>query len=178
MSRITLQDVRLSLGGKPILENITWSLQPGQHWGILGANGSGKSTFMKLLRGDLQPDQRDGGTRLYHFGGEPHPDTAGIRQRFGLVSSEIQERYTHHSWNPPALEVVLSGFFRLLPAVSTGQRSAAPAGQNTAATAGSGKARATQISHPVPGAGSQDPPGSGPGAAGRNTGRAHAGRSQ
>lgn len=111
MSRISLHNVRLSMDGKTILNDFTWSLDPGQHWGVLGANGSGKSTFLKLLRGDLWPDQVDGGTRLYQFGDAPHPDPAGIRQRFGMVSAEIQDRYTRQGWNPPALEVVLAGFF-------------------------------------------------------------------
>ncbi len=111
MSRISLNSLNLSLNGKAILKDITWSLETGQHWGLLGANGSGKSTFLKLLRGDLWPDQKNGGSRLYQYEDTSHPDPAGIRQRFGLVSAELQERYTHNSWNPPALEVVLSGFF-------------------------------------------------------------------
>ena len=111
MPRIALNALRLSLNGKSILKDFNWDLTPGQHWGLLGANGSGKSTFLKLLRGDLWPDQNNGGSRLYNYGGTAHPDPAGIRQRFGLVSAEVQERYTHNNWNPPALDVVLSGFF-------------------------------------------------------------------
>ena len=45
-----------SLGGKPIVRNLELLLGPGQRLGLLGPNGSGKTTVLKLLAGILKPD--------------------------------------------------------------------------------------------------------------------------
>jgi ABC transport system ATP-binding/permease protein len=45
-----------SLGGKPIIRNLDLLLGPGQRLGLLGPNGSGKTTVLKLLAGTLKPD--------------------------------------------------------------------------------------------------------------------------
>jgi ABC transport system ATP-binding/permease protein len=45
-----------SLGGKPIVRNLELLLGPGQRVGLLGPNGSGKTTVLKLLAGSLKPD--------------------------------------------------------------------------------------------------------------------------
>jgi ATP-binding cassette subfamily F protein uup len=46
-----------SLGGKPIIRNLDVLLGPGQRIGLLGPNGSGKTTVLKLLAGMLEPDK-------------------------------------------------------------------------------------------------------------------------
>jgi ATP-binding cassette subfamily F protein uup len=45
-----------SLGGKPIIRDLELCLGPGQRLGLLGPNGSGKTTVLKLLAGTLEPD--------------------------------------------------------------------------------------------------------------------------
>ena len=51
---IELDDVALTRGETKILNDITWSTHRGEQWAVLGANGAGKSTFLKTLLG-LQP---------------------------------------------------------------------------------------------------------------------------
>jgi ATP-binding cassette subfamily F protein uup len=46
----------ISLGGKPIIRDLELCLGPGQRLGLLGPNGSGKTTVLKLLAGTLEPD--------------------------------------------------------------------------------------------------------------------------
>ncbi len=53
---IQLQALGLQLGTKILLEKADWTVYPGQKWGIIGANGSGKSSLFKLLLGELQAD--------------------------------------------------------------------------------------------------------------------------
>lgn len=108
---ISLDQARVTLGSVPALAGVTWDLDRGAHWAVIGPNGSGKSTFLRLVRGELHPDQKNGGQRIYRLAGSEQRTPIGLRQRMGLVSSELQERYLYHEWNIPALSVVLSGFF-------------------------------------------------------------------
>ena len=45
----------MQFGGKPLFENVSVKFGQGNRYGLIGANGCGKSTFMKILGGDLQP---------------------------------------------------------------------------------------------------------------------------
>ena len=52
---ISLRDVDLGYDGQPVIRGISQSLLPGARIGVLGANGAGKSTFLKCLEGTLAP---------------------------------------------------------------------------------------------------------------------------
>ncbi len=54
---LTLDKVELAYGDVSVLKNISFSIQQGDRIGLLGANGAGKSTFVKALVGDLEPKQ-------------------------------------------------------------------------------------------------------------------------
>ena len=56
MALISLQDVTLGFGGPPLLENINLQVESGQAIGLLGLNGMGKTTLLKLIHGDLSPE--------------------------------------------------------------------------------------------------------------------------
>lgn len=53
---IQLQGLGLQLGSKTLLENADATIFPGQKWGVIGGNGSGKSSLFKLLLGQLHGD--------------------------------------------------------------------------------------------------------------------------
>ena len=53
---LTISNISKSLGGKPILKNISFSLQHGQILGLLGPNGAGKSTLFNLIIGKIFPE--------------------------------------------------------------------------------------------------------------------------
>ena len=53
---LTVSNISKSLGGKPILKNISFSLKHGQILGLLGPNGAGKSTLFNLVVGKIFPD--------------------------------------------------------------------------------------------------------------------------
>jgi ATP-binding cassette subfamily F protein uup len=48
-------DVTVSMGGRVLLDRVTWQVGPGDRIGIVGANGSGKTTLLRLLTGSLSP---------------------------------------------------------------------------------------------------------------------------
>jgi ATP-binding cassette subfamily F protein 3 len=53
------QNMTFEFGARTILEDATWHIQPGEHIGLIGYNGTGKSTLLKLLAGEYTPS---GGT--------------------------------------------------------------------------------------------------------------------
>ncbi|HMY38754.1 MAG TPA: ATP-binding cassette domain-containing protein, partial [Marinagarivorans sp.] len=53
---IQLNNLGLQLGTKSLLNNANLTIFPGQKWGVIGVNGSGKSSLFKLLLGQLQAD--------------------------------------------------------------------------------------------------------------------------
>ena len=53
---ITVSDVSLKFSEKPLFKDVNLKFTPGNCYGIIGANGAGKSTFLKLLSGELEHD--------------------------------------------------------------------------------------------------------------------------
>lgn len=51
---ITIIDMELSFGGAPLFKDVNLKFTPGNCYGVIGANGAGKSTFLKVLSGDLE----------------------------------------------------------------------------------------------------------------------------
>jgi ATPase subunit of ABC transporter with duplicated ATPase domains len=52
---IVTSAISMQYGAKPLFENVSVKFGGGNRYGLIGANGSGKSTFMKILGGDLEP---------------------------------------------------------------------------------------------------------------------------
>ena len=53
---LTLERVALTLGGRPLVRNVSLTLEPGEVIGLLGPNGAGKTTTFNLVIGLLRPD--------------------------------------------------------------------------------------------------------------------------
>ena len=52
---INAANITIQFGAKPLFENVSLRFGGGNRYGLIGANGSGKSTFMKILSGELEP---------------------------------------------------------------------------------------------------------------------------
>jgi len=65
---ITVSDISLSFGGQSLFTHVDLKFTPGNCYGVIGANGAGKSTFLRILSGDLEPSKGeviiDKGTRM------------------------------------------------------------------------------------------------------------------
>ena len=56
MSLLTVEKVTHGFGARQILEDASFRLLKGEHIGLIGANGEGKSTFLNIITGKLMPD--------------------------------------------------------------------------------------------------------------------------
>ena len=54
---IACSNLTLRFGKKVLFEDVTLKFKPGYVYGIIGANGAGKSTFLKILTGELKPTE-------------------------------------------------------------------------------------------------------------------------
>jgi ATP-binding cassette subfamily F protein uup len=54
---IAVEDIGKSMGGRLLFRNLKFALGPGATLGILGANGTGKSTLLRILAGEIEPDE-------------------------------------------------------------------------------------------------------------------------
>lgn len=54
---ISTQNISLRYGGRALFENVNVKFTPGNCYGLIGANGAGKSTFLKILSGDLEANK-------------------------------------------------------------------------------------------------------------------------
>lgn len=57
MSILTVNNLNHSYGGREILKDVSFRLLKGEHVGLIGANGEGKSSFMNIITGKLEPDE-------------------------------------------------------------------------------------------------------------------------
>ncbi|MCA1755399.1 MAG: ATP-binding cassette domain-containing protein, partial [Spirochaeta sp.] len=53
---ITVSNVSLSYGERPLFKEVNLKFTAGNCYGVIGANGAGKSTFLKILSGEIQAD--------------------------------------------------------------------------------------------------------------------------
>lgn len=72
-SVLSTNNITMQFGSKPLFENISVKFGNGNRYGLIGANGSGKSTFMKIIGGDLVPTS--GNVAL-----DPHERLGKLRQ--------------------------------------------------------------------------------------------------
>ncbi len=56
---ITVSDVSINFSGQNLFSHVNLQFKPGNCYGVIGANGAGKSTFLKILSGDLEPSTGD-----------------------------------------------------------------------------------------------------------------------
>jgi iron complex transport system ATP-binding protein len=100
---LSVVDLGVRRGRVRLLTNICWRVQLGEHWVILGANGSGKTSLLAAITGYLTPSDGEIMVLGRRYG---QSDWSELRRRIGLVSSAIRQMMAD---DEPALETVISG---------------------------------------------------------------------
>ncbi|WP_085830156.1 ABC-F family ATP-binding cassette domain-containing protein [Collinsella vaginalis] len=99
---IDLLDVTAGYGASdgaesaPVLTDVTWLIGPGDRFGLLGANGTGKTTLLQVIQGKLEP--RAGRVKI------------GSTVHFGILSQQLDELAPHEG---ETIREVLGGFKRV-----------------------------------------------------------------
>ncbi len=82
----SLSSVCLDIGGTRILHDISWSPRRGEKWVLLGLNGSGKTSLLRLLSGFGYPSRGEMEVLGEHFG---RADLRQLRKRIGWVHGDL-----------------------------------------------------------------------------------------
>ena len=103
-----MDNLRIVRDGTVILDDVNWRVQRGQHWVILGANGSGKTSLLSALTGYLMPTSGEVSLLGEIYG---QSDWRELRKQIGLVSSSVRQMMADEE---PALETVASGKYAMI----------------------------------------------------------------
>lgn len=98
----SLNHVDLRFGPQEVLKDVTWAIQEGECWGVIGRNGAGKSTVFKLLLGQLEADggtvvrpTKERGIRMGHYAQDLVPETQGSVLEEALAAFGDVEKLQH-----------------------------------------------------------------------------------
>jgi iron complex transport system ATP-binding protein len=92
--------------GKPILDDVSFSVNMGEHVAIIGPNGAGKSTLVQLISEEIHPLYNPKTKRVLF--GKERWQALELKRHLGIVSQSLQYlcNSTYKSW-----EIAISGFF-------------------------------------------------------------------
>ena len=96
---ISTANITMQFGAKPLFENVSVKFGDGNRYGLIGANGCGKSTFMKILSGDLDPSAGN--------------VSVSPNERLGVLR---QDQFAYESYR--VLDVVMMGHAEMWAAMS------------------------------------------------------------
>ena len=105
---LSVAGLQIERDGIAILRDVKWRVQRGEHWVILGANGSGKTSLLSALTGYLMPTSGEISVLGETYG---ESDWRELRKQIGLVSSSVRQMMAD---DEPALETVASGKYAMI----------------------------------------------------------------
>jgi len=105
--RIVLRDGVVAYDDRPILDQLSWTVNPGEHWQIVGPNGAGKSTLLSLITGD-HPQGYSNDLTLFGRRRGSGETIWDIKKHIGYVSSSLHLDYRVST---TVRNVILSGYF-------------------------------------------------------------------
>jgi iron complex transport system ATP-binding protein len=107
---LRLARVSVRFGDRPVLREIDWAVRPGERWVVLGRNGSGKSTMLRVASLTLHPSTGTVDVLGERLG---RTDVRVLRRRIGVASSALADRLRP---GISALDVVMTAHHAALEA--------------------------------------------------------------
>ncbi|HZI31059.1 MAG TPA: ABC transporter ATP-binding protein, partial [Candidatus Binatia bacterium] len=105
---LSVSRLRIERSGTVILNDVNWHVAHGEHWVILGANGSGKTSLLSALTGYLMPTAGEISLLGETYG---ESDWRELRKKIGIVSSSVRQMM---AGDEAALETVASGKYAMI----------------------------------------------------------------
>ncbi|AXI00487.1 ATP-binding cassette domain-containing protein [Sporosarcina sp. PTS2304] len=107
MSIVKVEDIYFKRGNNQILQSVDWEIVEGQQWGLLGLNGSGKTSLLSIISTYEIPSSGEVEVLGKRFGRTYLPD---LRKKIGYVSTSL-EKFSDFFWNETIERVIISGKF-------------------------------------------------------------------
>jgi molybdate transport system ATP-binding protein len=107
---VKLEHCSLILDDHLILDDVSFALRAGERWALIGANGSGKTMLLKMIRGDMWPTPTGRERRVYNFA-EKRGAGVGSKQHIAYIGSERQDKYVRYDWNLSVTQIATTGLF-------------------------------------------------------------------
>ncbi|MBI3379599.1 ATP-binding cassette domain-containing protein [Candidatus Gottesmanbacteria bacterium] len=104
---IEMKDVNVKYGKTIVLSHFNWIMKKGEDWAILGPNGVGKSTIVKLITGDNLQGYANK-IKIFDIEKGTGETVWEIKKHIGIISSELQIQYRK---NMNSYDVIASGFY-------------------------------------------------------------------
>ncbi len=105
---LEVTDLRVQRGSSTILRGVNWRVLRGEHWAVLGPNGCGKTTLLKVLLGYLSASSGEISLLGERYG---EADWRDLRLKIGIVTSALQASVPAAE---RAIETVISGRYAQL----------------------------------------------------------------
>jgi molybdate transport system ATP-binding protein len=117
---VRLKHLALQRQGRVVLDDVSWTIQPGQRWVLAGGNGAGKTQLLKIISGAVWPTPARIGavsasadvSRRYRWRNETFPSPFEVKEEIGYVGPERQDKYERYGWNHTVEQIVGTGLYR------------------------------------------------------------------
>lgn len=106
---VSLRNISLAQGGRIFLRRLNWDIYAGDHWVVRGDNGTGKTTLLRVLSGEMWPAPQHDERRLYGFSGELESSPLSAEGKFSYVGPELQNLPIRQESQLTGLEMIASG---------------------------------------------------------------------
>lgn len=103
---IELHDISYWREESPVLQEVDWTVQRGEHWALIGENGAGKTTLLQIIHGDIWPTTGTVETLGARYG---TIDLREHKRRIGWVTASLGTHLREIRPDETALEVAVSG---------------------------------------------------------------------
>ena len=115
---VSLEHLALERNGRAVLDDVSWTIEPGQRWVLAGGNGAGKTQLLKIIAGSVWPSVGEGNSavasssRRYRWRNETFRSPFEVKEEIGYVGPERQDKYERYGWDHSVEQIIGTGLYR------------------------------------------------------------------